>query len=109
MLINVFLMLLCDSGCQDTLEYFVSLQSVSHCKACVCVCGCGYVLTNVFLLLCDSVCREALEYFLLLQSDSHREAWCSLLLLIITRMLKMSEERVGGFDSDRAGRFFKPA
>ena len=55
------------------------------------------------------MCREALEYFLLLQSDSHREAWCSLLLLIITRMLKMSEERVGGFDSDRAGRFFKPA
>ncbi|XP_076440296.1 brefeldin A-inhibited guanine nucleotide-exchange protein 1-like isoform X2 [Babylonia areolata] len=39
------------------------------------------------------VCSEALEYFLNLQSDSHREAWCSLLLLIITRMLKMSDER----------------
>lgn len=39
------------------------------------------------------VCGEALEYFLTLQSDSHREAWCSLLLLIITRMLKMSEDR----------------
>ncbi|XP_070194848.1 brefeldin A-inhibited guanine nucleotide-exchange protein 1-like isoform X2 [Littorina saxatilis] len=39
------------------------------------------------------VCREALDYFLSLQSDSHREAWCSLLLLIITRMLKMSEDR----------------
>ncbi|XP_025110208.1 brefeldin A-inhibited guanine nucleotide-exchange protein 1-like isoform X2 [Pomacea canaliculata] len=43
-------------------------------------------------LLLD-VCHEALEYFLSLQSDSHREAWSSLLLLIITRMLKMSEDR----------------
>lgn len=39
------------------------------------------------------VCKEALEYFLALQSDSHREAWCSLLLLIITRVLKMSDQR----------------
>ncbi|KAK3091259.1 hypothetical protein FSP39_018373 [Pinctada imbricata] len=39
------------------------------------------------------VCREALEYFLSLQSDSHREAWNSLLILLLTRLLKMSDER----------------
>ncbi|XP_041360036.1 brefeldin A-inhibited guanine nucleotide-exchange protein 1-like isoform X2 [Gigantopelta aegis] len=39
------------------------------------------------------VCRETLEYFLSLQSDSHREAWSSLMLLLLTRLLKMSDER----------------
>ncbi|XP_060073397.1 brefeldin A-inhibited guanine nucleotide-exchange protein 1-like [Ylistrum balloti] len=38
-------------------------------------------------------CQEALEYFLSLQSDSHREAWSSLLILILTRLLKMSDKR----------------
>lgn len=40
-----------------------------------------------------SVCREALEYFLALQSEPHREAWTSLLLLIMTRLLKMPDQR----------------
>ncbi|KAF5286690.1 hypothetical protein FQA39_LY16173 [Lamprigera yunnana] len=40
-----------------------------------------------------SVCQEALEYFLQLQSEAHREAWTSLLLLVLTRMLKMSDDR----------------
>ncbi|XP_074643889.1 brefeldin A-inhibited guanine nucleotide-exchange protein 1-like [Tubulanus polymorphus] len=40
-----------------------------------------------------SVCRDALEYFISLQSDSHREAWSNLLLLFLTRTLKMSDER----------------
>ncbi|XP_021363171.1 brefeldin A-inhibited guanine nucleotide-exchange protein 1-like isoform X5 [Mizuhopecten yessoensis] len=38
-------------------------------------------------------CQEALDYFLALQSDSHREAWSSLLILILTRLLKMSDKR----------------
>ncbi|KAK6188257.1 hypothetical protein SNE40_004474 [Patella caerulea] len=39
------------------------------------------------------VCQDALEYFLSLQSDSHREAWSSLMLLLLTRLLKMSDQR----------------
>ena len=41
-----------------------------------------------------SVCREALEYFLCLQSEAHRDAWTCLLLLVLTRIFKMSDERV---------------
>ncbi|KAI8773979.1 brefeldin A-inhibited guanine nucleotide-exchange protein 1-like isoform X1 [Biomphalaria glabrata] len=39
------------------------------------------------------ICQEALDYFLSLQSDSHREAWGSLLLLLLIRLLRMSEDR----------------
>lgn len=41
-----------------------------------------------------SVCKEALEYFLGLQSEAHRDAWTSLLLLVLTRLLKMTDTRV---------------
>jgi brefeldin A-inhibited guanine nucleotide-exchange protein len=41
-----------------------------------------------------AVCREALEYFLCLQSEAHRDAWTCLLLLVLTRIFKMSDERV---------------
>ncbi|KAJ8959328.1 hypothetical protein NQ318_022014 [Aromia moschata] len=40
-----------------------------------------------------TVCQEALEYFLQLQSEGHREAWTSLLLLVLTRLLKMPDNR----------------
>lgn len=40
------------------------------------------------------VCQEAFDYFLQLQSEIHREAWTSLLLLVLTRMLKMPDSRV---------------
>lgn len=43
------------------------------------------------------VCQEALEYFLQLQSEGHREAWTSLLLLVLTRLLKMPDNRVRYF------------
>jgi len=33
-------------------------------------------------------------YFLALTSESHREAWTSLLLLFLTKVLKLSDERV---------------
>ncbi|XP_050306443.1 brefeldin A-inhibited guanine nucleotide-exchange protein 1 [Anthonomus grandis grandis] len=39
------------------------------------------------------VCQEAFDYFLQLQSEAHREAWTSLLLLVLTRMLKMTDDR----------------
>lgn len=45
-----------------------------------------------------SVCKEALEYFLSLQSEPHRDAWTSLLLLVMTRLLKMPDRRVSSID-----------
>uniref|UniRef100_A0A182Q5J5 SEC7 domain-containing protein n=1 Tax=Anopheles farauti TaxID=69004 RepID=A0A182Q5J5_9DIPT len=39
------------------------------------------------------VCTEALDYFLSLASEPHRDAWTSLLLLVMTRLLKMSDAR----------------
>lgn len=41
-----------------------------------------------------AVCCEALEYFTALQHEAHRDAWTSILLLILTRILKMPDERV---------------
>lgn len=43
------------------------------------------------------VCKEALEYFLCLQSESHRDAWTCLLLLVLNRIFKMTDERVRFF------------
>lgn len=40
-----------------------------------------------------AVCRDALAYYLTLQSEGHREAWTSLLLLVLTRLLKMPDVR----------------
>lgn len=45
-------------------------------------------------LFCCSVCSEALSYFLTLTSESHREAWTNLLLLFLTKVLKISDNRV---------------
>uniref|UniRef100_A0A8C4DG58 ADP-ribosylation factor guanine nucleotide-exchange factor 1 (brefeldin A-inhibited) n=1 Tax=Dicentrarchus labrax TaxID=13489 RepID=A0A8C4DG58_DICLA len=40
-----------------------------------------------------NVCSEAVAYFLALNSESHREAWTNLLLLFLTKVLKISDER----------------
>uniref|UniRef100_A0A8C4RY14 ARF guanine nucleotide exchange factor 1 n=1 Tax=Erpetoichthys calabaricus TaxID=27687 RepID=A0A8C4RY14_ERPCA len=40
-----------------------------------------------------NVCSEAISYFLTLTSESHREAWTNLLLLFLTKALKISDER----------------
>uniref|UniRef100_A0A3Q1BWK4 SEC7 domain-containing protein n=1 Tax=Amphiprion ocellaris TaxID=80972 RepID=A0A3Q1BWK4_AMPOC len=37
------------------------------------------------------VCSEALAYFISLTSESHREAWNSLLMLLLTRTLRLDE------------------
>ncbi|KAJ8378201.1 hypothetical protein AAFF_G00244890 [Aldrovandia affinis] len=39
------------------------------------------------------VCSEALAYFITLTSESHREAWTSLLLLLLTKTLKLSDDK----------------
>lgn len=40
------------------------------------------------------ICCEALEYFAGVTNEAHRDAWTSILLLILTRILKMPDERV---------------
>ncbi|XP_050461489.1 brefeldin A-inhibited guanine nucleotide-exchange protein 2 [Cataglyphis hispanica] len=39
------------------------------------------------------VACEALEYFLALANEAHRDAWTPILLLLLTRILKMSDNR----------------
>uniref|UniRef100_A0A8C2FZE3 ADP-ribosylation factor guanine nucleotide-exchange factor 2 (brefeldin A-inhibited) n=1 Tax=Cyprinus carpio TaxID=7962 RepID=A0A8C2FZE3_CYPCA len=39
------------------------------------------------------VCSEALAYFITLTSESHREAWTSLLLLLLTRTLRLPDDK----------------
>ncbi|XP_075702291.1 brefeldin A-inhibited guanine nucleotide-exchange protein 2 isoform X2 [Rhinoderma darwinii] len=41
-----------------------------------------------------NVCSEALAYFITVNSESHREAWTNLLLLLLTKTLKVSDEKV---------------
>lgn len=61
-------------------------------------------------LLC-SVCSEALAYFVTVSSESHREAWTNLLLLLLTKTLKISDDKVrkGWKSCLYLGMFFIPA
>ncbi|XP_077991507.1 brefeldin A-inhibited guanine nucleotide-exchange protein 1-like [Glandiceps talaboti] len=40
-----------------------------------------------------SVCKEALDYFLKLDSESHRESWRSILVLFLTKVIKLQDDR----------------
>ncbi|KAK7803306.1 hypothetical protein U0070_009066 [Myodes glareolus] len=40
-----------------------------------------------------TVCSEALAYFTTVNSESHREAWTNLLLLLLTKTLKINDEK----------------
>ncbi|XP_053309569.1 brefeldin A-inhibited guanine nucleotide-exchange protein 2-like [Spea bombifrons] len=40
-----------------------------------------------------NVCSEALAYFITVNSESHREAWTSLLLLLLTKTLRVSDDK----------------
>lgn len=46
------------------------------------------------VFVCVSVCSEALAYFNSLTSESHREAWNSLLMLLLTRTLRLPDDKV---------------
>ncbi|CAF1187165.1 unnamed protein product [Adineta steineri] len=37
--------------------------------------------------------RDSLEYYLTLQSETHRDAWTNVLILVLTKLLKLNEER----------------
>ncbi|XP_068119264.1 brefeldin A-inhibited guanine nucleotide-exchange protein 2 [Hyperolius riggenbachi] len=40
-----------------------------------------------------NVCSEALAYFITVNSESHREAWTNLLLLLLTKTLRVPDEK----------------
>ncbi|XP_053102736.1 brefeldin A-inhibited guanine nucleotide-exchange protein 2 isoform X1 [Hemicordylus capensis] len=40
-----------------------------------------------------NVCSEAMAYFITVNSESHREAWTNLLLLLLTKTLKVSDKK----------------
>uniref|UniRef100_A0A8C4SFB1 ADP-ribosylation factor guanine nucleotide-exchange factor 2 (brefeldin A-inhibited) n=1 Tax=Erpetoichthys calabaricus TaxID=27687 RepID=A0A8C4SFB1_ERPCA len=40
-----------------------------------------------------NVCREALSYFISLTSESHREAWTNILMLLLTKSLKLNDSK----------------
>lgn len=40
-----------------------------------------------------SVCRDALEYYMSLTAENHRESWSNLLLLFLTRIHKLEDDR----------------
>lgn len=73
------------------------LPSVVYCCSCELVFSFFSVnpcFLHASLCVCCSVCSEAVAYFLALTSESHREAWTNLLLLFLTKVLKISDERV---------------
>lgn len=41
-----------------------------------------------------TTCKGALEYFVSLPSNAHRDTWTNLLLLCLTKVLKLPEDRV---------------
>jgi len=38
--------------------------------------------------------RDSLEYYLTLQSESHRDTWNNVLILLLTKILRLNDERV---------------
>lgn len=79
--------------------------------------ACNQKLYKGFLYgLCElchlcSVCSEALAYFITVNSESHREAWTNLLLLLLTKTLKISDDKVrrGWKSCLLLGMFFIPS
>lgn len=52
-------------------------------------------LTHAACVCSFRVCSEALAYFISLTSESHREAWNSLLMLLLTRTLRLPDDKAG--------------
>jgi len=65
-------------------------------KFCMCCMGQFWDSTDEHVCVCVffRVCSEALAYFINLTSESHREAWTSLLLLLLTRTLRLPDDKV---------------
>ena len=64
------------------LRYNIQLQSLH------------YTINAPLLLLHASVVLNALEYFLTLTSDNHRDSWTTVLLLMFTRLMQVSDDEV---------------
>ncbi|PIO23333.1 hypothetical protein AB205_0031660 [Aquarana catesbeiana] len=50
-----------------------------------------HFLSNDLCVCHCSVCSEALTYFITVNSESHREAWTNLLMLLLTKTLKVTD------------------
>lgn len=53
------------------------------------------IIMSVCFVISLRVCSEALAYFISLTSESHREAWNSLLMLLLTRTLRLPDDKAG--------------
>ena len=52
-------------------------------------------LKNVFSKLMKRICQNALQYYTILPSESHRENWDNILLLLLTKIYKLENTKVG--------------
>lgn len=43
------------------------------------------------------ICLEALEYYLSLSSEKHKDSWTNLLLLLMSRVTELDDEKVYQF------------
>ncbi|XP_039591026.1 brefeldin A-inhibited guanine nucleotide-exchange protein 2-like [Polypterus senegalus] len=74
-------------------------QETSSLACCLRVLFCMYLDENLkdswndiqFRLI--NVCREAVSYFISLTSESHREAWTNILMLLLTKSLKLNDSK----------------
>lgn len=74
--------------------FIFSLSLPANLMLRACMSGLGSFCESEMFSVVFSVCSEALAYFLALTSESHREAWTNLLLLFLTKVLRISDERV---------------
>jgi len=49
---------------------------------------------QLFTFLFSRITNESFEYFHHLESASHRKAWTSVLVLILTKLLQLDDDRV---------------
>ena len=83
------------SNCCRCLNSLVDIKDIQsfcsfHCSSSNTVIG---LLTVCVCVVIVRVCSEALAYFISLTSESHREAWNSLLMLLLTRTLRLPDNK----------------
>jgi hypothetical protein len=42
----------------------------------------------------NRVCNDTIQYYLMIQSESHRDSWDDILLLMLTKILKLDSKKV---------------
>lgn len=96
-----------DAGATETYEvnmmimlHFLNYSNASYhlaIKSYIILLSCFSCITSEFtslFLFFSSVCFSALDYYLSLEADVHRDAWSSLMILIFSKLHKLSDEKV---------------